>query len=312
MDIIDLHCDTLYKAAIDGISLDDRSSETKLNVNKNRHKLQCYAIWIPDSYSGEDAENLFVRSYKILRQECEKHGIDFIKPKDNLSEKFSTNVNSAYFTVENGLALNGKIENVKFLAECGVRMMTLTWNATNHIGDGAGVENARGITEFGKAVVREMERNDIIVDVSHASQNLFYDVADIAKRPFIASHSNSFSVTSHRRNLTDEQFEIIKNANGIVGINFHNAFLNENPENACVEDVLRHIEHFLSIGGEDTICFGSDFDGGILPKDIRNSGVYDIIYELMLKKNYKEWLIRKIFYGNALNFFENFDNRQNM
>lgn len=312
MDIIDLHCDTLYKATVDGISLDDRSAETKLNYDKSRHKLQCYAIWIPDCCSGEEAEILFLESYKILKNECEKHEIRLIRPKEKLSEKFCSGKNSAYFTVENGLALNGKLENVKLMADCGVRMMTLTWNSSNQIGDGSEVENAKGITEFGKAVIGEMERNGIVTDISHASQKLFYDIAEIAKRPFIASHSNSFSVTSHRRNLTDEQLKIIKDVKGIIGINFHNAFLNNNPEKACIEDILRHIEHFLSIGGEDVLCFGSDFDGGNLPKDIKNSEIYDKIYELMLQENYKESLIRKIFYNNALNFFENFDNQQNM
>ena len=157
-----------------------------------------------------------------------------------------------------------------------------------------------------------MEDSGIIVDISHASQKLFYDVAENARRPFVASHSNAFSVTGHKRNLTDKQFEIIRKSGGIIGLNFHNAFLNDNPDNACVNDILRHAEHFLSLGGENTICFGSDFDGGTLPSDIKNSSVYAEILELMLKQGYKEALIEKIFYRNALNFFENFDNHQIM
>ena len=112
--------------------------------------------------------------------------------------------------------------------------------------------------------------------------------------------------------FTDKQFEIIRKSGGIIGLNFHNAFLNDNPDNACVNDILRHAEHFLSLGGENTICFGSDFDGGTLPSDIKNSSVYAEILELMLKQGYKEALIEKIFYRNALNFFENFDNHQIM
>ena len=111
------------------------------------------------------------------------------------------------------------------------------------------------------------------------------------------------------RHLTDRQFEIIKERGGLVGINFHNAFLNNAPEKACAEDIIRHIEHFLSLGGEDTVCFGSDFDGGTLPEDIADSGIYNNIYEILCRRNYKESLIKKIFHQNALNFFENFDNR---
>ncbi|MBR1482058.1 MAG: membrane dipeptidase, partial [Ruminococcus sp.] len=185
---------------------------------------------------------------------------------------------------------------------------TLTWNASNPLGDGAEVRKASGITGFGKKVVAEMEKYHIVVDVSHACEKLFYDVAAAAKKPFVASHSNAASVTPHCRNLTDEQFLVIKQAGGVVGMNFHNAFLNTHPENACTQDIIRHIEHFLSLGGEDVVCFGSDFDGGTLPQDIADSRVYHKIYDELCRRNYKESLIKKIFYENALNFFENFDN----
>lgn len=99
---------------------------------------------------------------------------------------------------------------------------------------------------------------------------------------------------------------IFKNG-GIIGLNFHNAFLNNEPEKACIDDILKHTEHFLSLGGEDYVCLGSDFDGGILPYDIRNNRNLYEIYNLFLQKNYQEAIIDKIFYENAVNFFENFD-----
>ena len=193
-----------------------------------------------------------------------------------------------------------------------MKIITLTWNAANAVGDGADVQNSKGITDFGKSVVREMEKCGVVVDVSHASDKLFYDVAEIATRPFIATHSNSRSVTNHRRNLTDEQFKIIKERNGIVGINFHRDFLSDNPDSASRYDLLKHIDKFLSLGGENVICIGTDFDGCNLPYDITGSESLAEIYEMLLKHNYKESLIRKIFYENALNFFENFDNRRIM
>ena len=87
--------------------------------------------------------------------------------------------------------------------------MTLTWNGRNELGDGVGVENAGGLTEFGKSVLSAMEENDIVADISHASEALFFDVADLSKRPFIATHSDAKAVCPHKRNLTDEQFGII-------------------------------------------------------------------------------------------------------
>ena len=308
MDIIDLHCDTLYRSVTENMPFKSGKAEAKSNRDPQFHKLQCYAIWIPDSIPGDEAEALFRTAYKRLQKECTENNIKILKPNESL-KSFREYQNTAFFTVENGSVLNGKLENVALLSDCGVRMMTLTWNAVNAVGSGADVQDAPGLSIFGRDVVFEMEKYGIIVDISHASQNLFYDVAEISKKPFVASHSNSYSVTPHRRNLTDEQFRIIVKSGGLVGINFHNAFLNSEPEKACIDDIIRHTEHFLSLGGENTICFGSDFDGGTLPNDFSDSSVYDKIYDIMCKRNYKEALIKKIFHLNAYNFFENFDIR---
>ena len=289
MRVIDLHCDTLYKKTVNNTPLDSRDNECQLCRIKGDRKLQCYAIWLPDSLSGDEAEQLFFKAADDLKRDCKRLDISLLKSYKGIKEQFEKNQNSAVLTVENSTALNNKLENVKKFASLGVKMMTLTWNAENPVGGGVESENGKGLTEFGKAVVREMEDSGIIVDISHASQELYYDVAENARRPFV-----------------------IRKSGGIIGLNFHNAFLNDNPDNACVNDILRHAEHFLSLGGENTICFGSDFDGGTLPSDIKNSSVYAEILELMLKQGYKEALIEKIFYRNALNFFENFDNHQIM
>ncbi len=313
MRLIDLHCDTLYKSVVNNLPLDDASMDVKvLNSENDYHKLQCYAIWIPDYFTGDKAEELFFKAEKRLAEECRRCNISLIGKNDKIVDVFHNNKNSAYFTVENGLALNGKIENIKRFSEAGVKMITLTWNEKNPIGDGADVLSPEGITPFGRRAVAEMEKYNIIVDVSHASDKLFYDVAEISNRPFVASHSNSREVTAHRRNLTDEQFQIISENGGIVGINFYKEFLSDNPEKSNKYDILRHTEHFLALGGENTVCFGSDFDGCDLPIDIVSSLQMNEIYEMFLRHNYKESLVRKIFYENALKFFENFDNQRIM
>ena len=305
MNLFDLHCDTLYRAVTENIPLDDKSMQVSKILGVDNKRLQCYAIWIPDEYTPEKAEQTFYSAYQKLTSECKRLNIKLIEQNESISDAFKHNKNSALFTIENSTTLNGKIENIEKFARLGVKIITLTWNASNSVGDGADISDSKGITDFGKNVLREMEKNSIVVDVSHASDKLFYDVAEIAARPFIATHSNSRSVTNHRRNLTDEQFKIIKDNNGIVGINFHRDFLSDNPDIANKNDLLKHIDKFLSLGGENTVCIGTDFDGCNLPEDITGS-------EMLLKHNYKESVIRKIFYENALNFFENFDNRRIM
>lgn len=313
MRLIDLHCDTLYKAVTQNIGLDDSNMEVAINsYNSDSHITQCFAIWLPDDLNEESAEQLFFKSAHYLKDEGNRLGIKLISKADKIKTSFNNNRFSACFTVENGSALNGKIENIKRFSDLGVRMMTLTWNGHNSLGDGADVQNSKGLTEFGKIAVGEMEANNIVVDISHASDKLFYDVAEIATRPFVASHSNSRVVTNHRRNLTDEQFKIIANIGGIVGLNFHKDFLSSDSDCASMNDILKHCEHFISLGGENVVAIGSDFDGCTLPNDILGSRSLSELYELFLRKNYKESQIRKIFYENALNFFENFDNEQIM
>ena len=309
MRIVDLHCDTLYKNVTENIPLDDKRNEVIFDTSPENRKLQCYAIWLPDTYTGAQAEQTVFTAAKRLESECKRLGIKLIKRGEPFKKEFESHTNTAIFTIENGKALNGKLDNIKAFADLGVRMMTLTWNARNLIGDGADVENGQGLTAFGREVIPEMERRGMIVDISHAGEKLFWDVAEAAKKPFVASHSNAFSVTGHRRNLRDDQIKEIIKRKGLFGLNFHNAFLNNDPEKASVNDVLRHAEHFLSLGGSGCLCFGSDFDGGTLPEGFQNSRVYDKIYTEFLRHNYEEELIRKIFYGNALNFFENFDNQ---
>lgn len=306
MRIFDLHCDTLYRAFTEKKSIIRNNFEISVERgSKFDEWIQCMAVWIPDDVRGENAEKLVENCCSLLDSElskCTAENIDIAKI-DNVSEmKSKSNI---ILTIEGGAALNGKLENISRYRKLGVRAMTLTWNSQCEIGDGAEVENPKGITDFGKRAVKEMERCGIVVDVSHASDKLFYDVSEIAERPFIATHSNSRSVCNHRRNLTDEQFNIIKSSGGIVGINFHKYFLAEN--NQSVGDIVKHIEHFLSLGGEDTVALGTDFDGGELSADI--NGIEDMhkIFNELSRLNYTDTLIDKLFFKNAFNFFQSFD-----
>ena len=152
MNFFDLHCDTLYKAVTEKSELDNPSYEVKLNNDSKSHRLQCYAIWLPDTLDGNSAEKLFFKSADYLKSECNRLGIELLGIGEFTDNAFSKYRNSAFFTVENGKALNGRIENVKRFAELGVRIMTLTWNEMNEIGSGVLSEDKCGLTDFGKPV----------------------------------------------------------------------------------------------------------------------------------------------------------------
>ena len=300
MKLFDLHCDTLYRAYMEKSMLFNDDFHISFNKSGYIEKyIQCLAVWIPDEYRGENAEKLFSGCVSKLHEQIKdtdiiqcKTGADFEKVKKT----------GVVLTVESGAALGGKLENIRKYADMGVKMMTLTWNGTNELGDGVGVENAGGLSEFGRKAVKELEKNKIILDISHASEKLFYDVAEIAESPLVASHSNAKKLCSHRRNLTDEQFEIIRKSGGMVGLNFCIDFLNDKAEKSSMNDVLRMAEYFLSQGGEKCIAMGGDFDGADVPKDLNGIEKMADLYEMFLKY-YSESVVEDIFFNNAFAFF---------
>ncbi len=305
VNFFDLHCDTLSKALDENKQFYENDLHISLKrAQKYDNYIECFAAWIPDEFRGDAAMSHFNRLYQKLISEQKNNADIFSICKDandieNLVK--SGNKTGAVLTVEGGAVLGGKLENVRYLREKGVRVMTLTWNGACEIGDGVEAPNAGGLSDFGKKAVKEMEKCGIIVDVSHASEKMFYDVYEISEKPFIATHSDSKKVCNHRRNLTDEQFRIIAKCGGIVGINFCNDFLSDN-NSASFDDIIKHAEHFLELGGENVISFGSDFDGCDVAVEIAGIECIENLYEYFLKKNYNQNVVDKMFFGNAYKF----------
>lgn len=309
MQLFDLHCDTLYRAATEKECLTDNHFHISFKKAQTiRPWIQCMAVWIPDTMRGEQAFLFVLQCAEMLEQQlkCTGGQIRKIETGREIKKVQEASAAGIVLTVEGGAALAGKLQNIKKLRALGVRMMTLTWNGENELGYGCLAPGKGGLKPFGRAALQEMEKNGVVADLSHASEHLFYDVAETAKRPFVASHSNARRICNHPRNLTDEQFCMIRDKGGIVGINFCRSFLRAD-ENAGFADILSHIEHFLSLGGENTVCIGSDFDGTDMPDGIKGIADMEGLYTYFLRHNYRETLLRKVFFENAAQFCENFD-----
>lgn len=297
MRYFDLHCDTLYKAASGNGSLDNPEYEVAISKGLRFDSWhQCMAVWIPDDISDHDGLKLFHKALNILKNEAKSYNIQLSDLRID---------HSLILTVENGKILCKDIENINMLSDAGVRMLTLTWNSENCIGGGADAPQ-KGLSDFGRKCIPELENRNIIIDISHSSDKTFYDTVELARKPVVASHSNSRKICNHRRNLTDEQFRIISDTGGIVGLNFHRDFLSARSSEASVKDVLIHTDHFLGLGGEGTLCIGSDFDGSDIPLDLNSIEKIPNLYESFLKIGYTEQLVQKIMYYNAYNFFSRF------
>jgi membrane dipeptidase len=211
---------------------------------------------------------------------------------------------AAFLSLEGGEVVGCDEDRLEEAWKCGARMVGLTWNHDNKLAGGAGGAGG-GLTEAGVSFLRKARTLSMIVDVSHLSDASFWDVAEAMEgTPFVASHSDARSVCTHRRNLTDEQFCALVQANGFVGINLYTPFLTDKPQ-AHLEDVENHIAHFASLGGLRHIGLGCDFDGcEDLPAEIHGTQDLDLLYEWLLRKNYREDWVRGIFYHNLMRVVE--------
>lgn len=308
MDLFDLHCDTAYECAtrLDGIDLEEGAWHLSLErgsfLNDWR---QVFAVFMPDEYRGQEAIAHYerVRNY-LYRQE--RLFPDRFRIVRNAAQWRQTGVGCrAVLSVEGGSALAGCLSRVQSLYDDGVRLITLTWNAANELGDGIRAPEGKGLTSFGKDVVREMNRLHMAVDVSHLSDAGFYDVADCSDAPFVASHSDARALCGNLRNLTDDMIDVIRSRGGLIGLNFYVGFLRED-EDARMTDILRHADWFLSRGCEECLCLGSDFDGCDIPPDMVGIESMETLYEAFLQARYSEDLVRKIFSGNARRYFDNY------
>ena len=149
-----------------------------------------------------------------------------------------------------------------------------------------------------------------MVDVSHLNDPGLWEVAKLARRPFLATHSDSRAVRDHSRNLTDQQFKAIRDLGGVVGINFCTMFLADvemGRREVTKDQLMAHILHFLDLGGEDTVVLGSDFDGATLPAFLEGAGDLGVLRELMLDAGLGEALTDKLCFQNAMDFWKRYE-----
>lgn len=303
MKYFDLHCDTVTECWKKKESL--RKNSLCVSLEKGRsceNWAQIFAVWMDDTLAGEEAWNYFSSAADFFTSEMEKNTdiASFCHSGQEIRKAAADGKEIALLSIEGSRALGGKIEHLEDAWKTGVRLITLTWNGRCEAADGCQTENAGGLTPFGFELVHRMNESGIIVDVSHLSEKGFWDVARTARKPFAATHSDAKAICDHVRNLTDEQFREIAQGGGIVGMNFYREFLHSGS--ASTEDFLRHIDHFLHLGGEKTIALGSDFDGCELMDGVH--GLEDIggLYSLV-KREFGAEITDAVFYGNAFRFF---------
>lgn len=210
--------------------------------------------------------------------------------------------------IEGGHAIEDSLRVLRAFYDLGARYMTLTHTNTNNWADSSGdinnpnVKRHGGLTEFGRQVVAEMNRLGMIVDVSHVSDETFWDVLRTSRAPVMASHSSCRALCDHHRNLTDEMIRALAGKGGLIQINFAPEFLTRRKSPpAGLDDVVAHIEHAVRVGGVDAVGIGSDFDGiDSVPVGLEDVSKFPALTRALLARGFRVEDIARIYGGNVL------------
>ena len=303
MRLFDLHCDTITELYGKKGQLKHNGGHISLDRAEYLEEyVQDFAVFIPDELRGEEAVKYFDGVYGFYKEQLLENE-NLTEYKDRKNSKFKS-----ILSVEGGAGAGGKIEGFYHLRDCGVKLITITWNGRNELGSGCFDDEDIGLTDFGREAVKEMERLKIVADVSHLSKKGFYDLEKIAEKPFIASHSCCDIVDNYKarhRNLTDDQIKIIAEREGIIGVNLWEKLLGNGNDNSF-EAVRRHISRIIEIGGEDCVAMGTDFDGCDINEDLRGIEKIKDLYDYLGCHGFDEKLLDKIFFANGDRFFINF------
>ena len=202
---------------------------------------------------------------------------------------------AAFLSVEGADLLDCGIEQLQTAAGWGVRLVNMVWNHANVLGGSCADDPDRGLSPQGCDFLRELERLGVYADVSHLSDPGFWDVFRMTERPMVASHSDARALCPHRRNLTDDMFRAVRDTGGVVGLNLYRDFVG----GASMDALVAHAEHFLSLGGEKTLCIGGDLDGSrTLAAGMRGMEDVPQLYRALEKRGYGKALLEDIFWNN--------------
>lgn len=309
MYVVDSHCDSIQQV--------DKCRYGIVNPYNYSHRYQqlqfvaLFCSWPKDTPEDSYRRAMRYFGHFMMEMETEKDKVMMVKTYEDIEKAFAAGKHAALLTIEGGAGIKGSKKIFRDFYTAGVRVFGLSWLHTdlaksNRIVEG---EEDTGLTDLGREIIAEGNDLGMIFDVSHLSDKSFWDLAEIAKKPIIATHSNFRAVCGHSRNLTDDMAKEIARQDGMIGLNLCTSFVDEDSEKRDVEHYFAHLEHCLALIGEDHIGFGGDIDGvdGIYPKPLTvDDSIHDQLIEFMLRHNYSEELVAKVAGGNFLNFLKKY------
>ena len=305
--VFDLHCDTALALLGKNFQGNGALRNNKFHIDLERAgKLagyaQCFACFtstwekLPKPLTVTD---VFEREMAVILREVEANS-DLIRlayTADDVEKHHAAGLMSAILTIEGPAGFGFDPALLADLYAVGFRISTLGWNEKNPLCGSH--KTGGGLTDLGREYVREAQRLGMIIDVSHISDEAFWDIMKITQAPIIASHSNSRSVHDCSRNLTDDMFRAICESGGVAGFNQFAYFIGENPD---LDMVCDHFMRFLEIDPSGKhIALGGDLDGcDVLPQGFEGVQDYPKLSDKLLQRGLTEEMIMDIFWNNAL------------
>ena len=302
--VVDLHNDLMLEVQAAKRDITIRSSTGHSDLPRLREggvDGQCFALFV----HPKEADRGFARVTELL------DAFDRLAAANDAALGRATSVAeierlqqagrlAVVLAIENGSALGDDLHHLDAVYERGVRMMSLTWNNSNGLADGAMESRHGGLTPLGQEVLNRMQELAMVVDVSHLSEKSFWDTLAATRGPIVATHSNAAALTPHPRNLNDEQLRVMARRGGVVGVNFYPTFTG----GPALARILDHVAYMSKVMGPDHVALGSDFDGF----DGRVSDLEDVarlpnLTAGLLARGFDARTITQILGGNALRVF---------
>ncbi len=310
---LDTHCDTpmFFPQNVNFSARDPRILVDLHKMTEGRQDATIMVAYLPQNseqwqgIKGEKrafADDIFDKIEQIVAQNA--NYLALARTPQQLWDNKRAGKKSIMMGIENGLALDGDIKNIRHFKERGIVYITLCHNGDNDICDSArGSETHGGVSPFGQEVIREMNRLGIMVDLSHAHERSFYDALEISATPIVCSHSSARALCDHPRNLTDDQMRALAAKGGVCQITLYNGFLKKDGQ-ATILDAMQHLDHAIQVMGIDHVGLGTDFDGdgGIL--GLSNSSELTNFTRQLLARRYSQEDIQKIWGGNFLRIMQ--------
>jgi len=300
-----------------------------------------FSIYMPGTVTGPKAVNDSIERIAAVHKLVEDapDQIVLCTTAEQVRKAHKEGKIAALMGMEGGHMINNSLALLRMYAKLGVRYLTLTHSVNTDWADSSGDQpKHNGLTDFGKEVVRELNRLGVMVDISHVADKTFWDALEISKAPMIASHSSCRAISGHARNMTDEMIKALAVKGGVIQINYHVAFLDNDryeysrkaqplmrelmrlypgeenadrrseeiakqigpPPRVSWEKIIEHIDRVVKLVGADHVGLGSDFDGATMPEGMEDVSKLPRITEALLRKGYSESDVKKILGENTL------------